>query len=79
MGETTTTWFSSVHAEGGMESLWIDNLEISQHYVIATRVVLQGTCYVGNPYSWLVHTLNLVPSSCTLCQPVVIVSTVQLA
>ena len=51
-----------------------------------TKFLLQGwcyraTCYVGNPYSRLVHTLKLVPSSCTLyiCQPELIVSTVQLA
>ena len=40
--------------------------------------IYSATCIVGTrvgTHSWLVSTLNLVPSSCTLCQTVLTVST----
>ena len=47
------------------------------HFVLPTSMY-SVTCLVAtwiSTYSWFVSTLYLVPSSCTLCQPVLIVST----
>ena len=44
----------------------------------ATWLVLQVSglaCHTYGMYFWLVSTLHLAPSSCTLCQPVLIIST----
>ena len=49
---------------------------------VRTCTMYSTACLVStlvSTYSWLVHTLHSVPSSYTLCQPVLIVSTVQLA
>ena len=43
-----------------------------------TLTDIQYACLVStlvSTYSWLVHTLHLVPSSCKLCQQVLITST----